>query len=110
MPGPLVTVAATIICPHGIPVQSMPSAPRVMAGGAPVITFADTNVVSGCPFMAGPVPMPCVRVQWLMGTTRVLVGGQPAVIQGGTGLAIAAQGSPNGPAQVVQTQPRVVAT
>jgi uncharacterized Zn-binding protein involved in type VI secretion len=110
MPGPLVTVASTVICPHAIPAQMMPSAPRVMAGGAPVITFADTTLISGCPFMAGNVPMPCVRVQWLMGTTRVLVGGQPAVIQGGTGLAIAAQGSPNGPAQVVQTQPRVVAT
>jgi uncharacterized Zn-binding protein involved in type VI secretion len=110
MPGPLVTVASTVICPHGIPVQSMPSAPRVMAAGAPVVTFADTNVVSGCPFNVSGVPMPCVRVQWLMGTTRVLVGGQPAVILGGTGLAIAAQGSPNGPAQVVQAQPRVIAT
>jgi len=110
MPGALATVAATIMCPHGIPVQTMPASPRVLAGGAPVITFADTNLVSGCPFMAGPVAMPCVRVQWLMGTTRVLVNGQPAVILGGTGLAIAAQGSPNGPAQVVQTQPRVIAT
>lgn len=98
------------MCPHGIPVQMIPSAPRVLAGGAPVITFADTTVIAGCPFMAGLVAMPCVRVQWIMGTTRVLVGGQPAVIQGGTGLAIAAQGSPNGPAQVVQTQPRVTAT
>ena len=75
-----------------------------------MVTFADTTLIAGCPFMAGPVAMPCVRVQWLMGTTRVLAGGQPIVIQGGTGLAIAAQGSPNGPAQVVQTQPRVTAT
>jgi hypothetical protein len=109
MPGPVVTVASTAMCPHAGVVTIISSDARVMAGGAPVATIADQFMVAGCSF-APVVPMPCVIVQWIVAATRVLVNGTPPVLQTGVGLCIAATGAPNGPPIVVLAQPRVVMT
>jgi uncharacterized Zn-binding protein involved in type VI secretion len=111
MSGPVVHVGATIICPHGGPVQVLGGNPRVTLDGMPVATMADQYVVSGCAFtVPGPKPQPCLRVQWLTPAVRVLVGGSPVILQSSSGLCFSPENIPQGPPTVVATQPRVVAS
>jgi hypothetical protein len=111
MPTPLFHVGASAICPHGGQVTVISVNTRVLVGGAAVATMADTCTVAGCAFTVPPgVPQPCVRVQWLVPAARVLVMGQPALIQTSTGLCLSAEQIPQGPPTVVATQPRVLGT
>ncbi len=110
MPGFLVHVGASIICTHAAPVNAISSNTRVLVNGMPVATLADTFLVAGCPFTlptTPPKPQPCVRVQWLVPATRVLINGQPAILQLSSGLCLSAEQIPQGPPTVVATQTRV---
>ena len=80
MPGPLLHLGATVLCSHGG--QAMPAAPnpRVLASGQPGATMAAPYMVAGCPFVPPGGNGPCVTAQWVVAATRVLVGGQPAVL------------------------------
>ena len=105
MPGPVVHLGATVICSHGG--QATPVAPftRVVVSGQPVVTLTSPYVVAGCP-LPPAAGGPCVTAQWVVGSTRVLAGGAPLVLQGGTAVC-----APTGvPLIVLVTQPRVVAT
>jgi hypothetical protein len=82
---------------------------RVLVSGQPVATFGDTYTVAGCVFTVPPgKPQPCVKVQWLVPATRVLVNGQPAILQTSVGLCQSAEQIPAGPPTVIATQPRVI--
>lgn len=110
MPGPIFDVGGSAMCPHGIPVTVVSTNTRVLLGGVPAATMGDTYMVAGCPFtLPGGKPQPCVRAQWLTPATRVLVNGQPVIVQSTTGLAISADQIPNGPPMIVSAQPRVIA-
>jgi len=105
MPGFAVQVGATVLCAHAG--QAMPSAPnpRVLVGNQPIVTLSSPFVVAGCA-LTGTVVPPCVTGQFVVGATRVLVGGTPVVIQSGSSVCV-----PTGtPLQVVVTQVRVTAT
>jgi hypothetical protein len=80
MPGPLLHVGAVATCPHGMGQLSIISSnARVLVSGQPVATAADTGVIAGCAFTVPTgKPQPCTSVKWLMPSTRVTVGGQPA--------------------------------
>jgi hypothetical protein len=109
MPGPLYHVGAPAICPHGGQVTVISTNARVLVSGMPVATLADQCVVAGCAF--APVkPQPCIRVQWFTPATRVLINGQPPLLQTSTGLCFSAEQAPQGPPTIVSTQPRVIAT
>ncbi|HUP60697.1 MAG TPA: hypothetical protein VNA69_09800 [Thermoanaerobaculia bacterium] len=109
MPGPLYHASAAAICPHGGQVTVIPSAPRVLVSGLPVATMSDTTLVAGCAFtVPGPKPQPCIRVQWLVPATRILVNGQPALLQTSTGLCFSPESIPQGPPQILTTQTRVM--
>jgi hypothetical protein len=111
MPGPLLHVGATVICPHAAgQVTAIPSAPRVLVSGQPVVTLADQFLIAGCPFTVGTKPQPCVRVQWLVPAARVLVNGAPAILQTSVGLCLSADQIPAGPPNAVAVQPRVIGT
>jgi len=107
MSGTLFHQGATALCPHGAPVNAISSNTRVLVSGLPVATLADQYLIAGCPF-AGQTG-PCVRVQWLVPATRVLVNGVPPILNTSVGLALAATQAPLGPPVVAATQPRVVA-
>ena len=107
MPGPLFHVGAQAICPHGGQVTTVSSNTRVLAGGQPVATLADQFMVAGCAFTVPPSkPQPCLKVQWLTPAARVLVGGQPAVLQTSQGLCLSPEQIPQGPPSVLVTQVR----
>ena len=115
MPGFLLHTNAVVQCTHGIPAQIPPVQPRVVVSGQPVATMASQILIAGCPFtIPGPKPQPCVTVKWLMPAARVLVMGQPALVQPtpgvGHGLCLSAEQIPNGPPMVSAMQPRVFAT
>ena len=111
MPGFLFHVGASAICPHGGQVTTISSNARVLVSGMPVATFADVSVVAGCAFTVPPgKPQPCVKVQWLVPAVRVLINGQPALLQTSTGLCLSAEQIPGGPPVIVATQTRVVGT
>jgi hypothetical protein len=105
MPGPILHLGATVLCTHGG--QAVPTAPnpRVLVSGQPVATIAAPYAVAGCTFAPPAGNGPCVTGQWVVGATRVLVAGQPVVIQAGTSVC-APTGTPLVP---VVAQTRVVA-
>jgi uncharacterized Zn-binding protein involved in type VI secretion len=111
MPGPIVHVGASIICPHGGPANVVTTNSRVLVSGQPVATLADQYLITGCAFtVPSGKPQPCVRVQWLTPAARVFVNGQPVILQTSTGLCLSAEQIPQGAPIVVTTQPRVTAT
>lgn len=102
MPGFLLHVGATVLCAHGG--QAMPTSPnpRVTVGGQPVVTQAAPYTVAGCAFVPPAGNGPCVTAQWIVGATRVLVGGQPVLLQDSQAIC-----TPTGtPLTVVVTQVR----
>jgi uncharacterized Zn-binding protein involved in type VI secretion len=108
MPGLLFHVGAVATCPHAIPIQVIPSNVRVLVNGMPAATLGDQFVVTGCPFTVPPgKPQPCVRVQWLAPATRILINGQPAILNLSSAMCLSADQIPNGPPIVISTQPRV---
>jgi uncharacterized Zn-binding protein involved in type VI secretion len=80
---------------------------RVLVSGMPVATMGDQYLVAGCAFTIPP-PQPCLRVQWLVPAMRVLVNGQPAILQSSVGLCLGPTQAPQGPPTIIATQPRVV--
>ena len=107
MPGFLLNLGATVLCSHGG--QATPTAPnpRVLLSGQPATTLGAPYMVAGC---AMPPPTagngPCVTGQWLMGATRVLIGGQPALLQASPSIC-----APTGtPMTVAVVQTRVTGT
>ena len=111
MPGPLFHVGNTAMCPHGGMAQTLSSNTRVLVNGMPVATIADQTLIAGCVFtLPGPKPSPCVKVQWLVPATRVLIMGQPALLQTSTGLCQSPEQAPQGPPVVTVNQPRVIGT
>ena len=113
MPGAIYHVGATAICPHGGQVNTLSSNARVLVGGMPAATIADTSLVAGCAFQlpgTPPIPSPCLRVQWLVPAVRVQVMGQPVLLQTSPSLCFSPAQLPQGPASVIVNQPRVIAT
>jgi hypothetical protein len=110
MPGPLFTVGAVAMCPHGGQITTISSNSSVLASGLPVALVTDQFLVAGCAFMVGSVPQPCIKVVWTTPTVETLINGQPAVTALSVGLCIAANGAPGGPAIVASTQPLAVAS
>ena len=88
MPGFLLHVGAMEQCPHQIPINPVSGNTRVFVSGQPVVTLSDTFPIAGCPFFVGTKPQPCVRVQWTSAATRVLVNGQPPLLQTSMGLCM----------------------
>lgn len=111
MPGELYHVGATALCPHGGAVSTVSSNVRVKVSGMAVATVNDLSLVAGCVFtIPGPKPQPCVKVQWVVPAVRVKVMGSPALLKTAVGLCQSAEQIPQGPANIVVTQPRVKGT
>jgi hypothetical protein len=111
MPGALFHVGAAASCPHGGQVSTISTNTRVLVGGQPVATLGDDFPIAGCAFTVPPgKPQPCVKVRWIAPATRVVVNGQPAILQTSAGVCQSAEQIPGGPPVVTATQPRVVGT
>jgi hypothetical protein len=101
----LLTVASTMMCPHGGTVTAVPGQTQAIAD-APLLRGSDTFIVAGCPFVIALVPSPCVSVQWVLTATRVQAGGDFVLNEASVGLCLAATQAPQGAVLIAQTQPR----
>ena len=102
---PIVTTAATVMCPHGGTVILSTTNAEAQAEGAPMCLVTDIHTVAGCPFtLPGPVPEPCVTVRWQAGAAMTAVRGTPVLLQTSVGLCYNVKQVPQGPAIVVTTQ------
>lgn len=107
MPG-FLTTASSMMCPHGGSVMASPSSTSVQAGGAPILTTADTFTIAGCAFtLPGGVPSPCMTVQWVQGAAKSTRGGAPTLTLTSIGLCLAGTQAPQGPVVITSTQPQV---
>jgi hypothetical protein len=110
MPGFLIHVGATTICPHGGQISIASTNTRVFVGSKqqPVAIQSDTFNVAGCAFTVPTgKPQPCVTVKWLVAATRIMVGGKLVVLQNSVGVCQSADQIPQGPPNVAMTQIRV---
>src|SRR5262249_32063252 len=64
MPGNLLTVASTVLCPHGGRALLLTSNTRVLGRDGLVLLESDIHTVVGCPFTVGSKYSPCVRIEW----------------------------------------------
>lgn len=105
MPGPLLHVGASVMCPHGG--QAQPAEPnrRVWVAGQPTVTMSMVFTVTGCG-LVGPAQEgggPCVIATWVTGATRVTAGGVPLLLADSVAVC-----SPTGtPLTTARTQTRV---
>jgi hypothetical protein len=106
----VLTVGAGALCPHGAPLQIVPSQVKVLFGGQPAATTADTFLVTGCPFtVPSGKPQPCVTARFAP-ALKLLLRGTPAVLRSSTSICQSPEQIPQGPAVVTATQVRVMAT
>jgi hypothetical protein len=111
MPGYLLAVDSTLMCPHAGQVSIVTSNSRVKLNGQPAVTQPDTYTISGCPFTLPPGnPHPCVLAKWMVVATRVKIAGSFGVLKDSTALCQAADQAPQGPPNIIVTQMRVKGT
>lgn len=92
------------MCPHGGVVTHVPqSYTAYRVDGRLPMLMTDHYLVSGCPNAYGPMG-PCLRVQWLQGSTMLIVKGSPALTRESVGLCMTSSGVAAGPAIVTYTQ------
>ena len=107
----LLHAGLTAMCPHGASLQATPSQVRVKLSGQFALVQSDIAMVSGCPWqipgLPTPVLDPCLKVQWLMGSLRIKLSGQPALLKSSPSLSTSVTQIPAGPAQIMLTQLRV---
>lgn len=108
---PVLPAGMAVNCPHGAAATVVPSQPRVLVGGQPVLVQSDQGIVAGCPFtLPNGTPSPCVTVRWVSASVRVKANGVPILLQSSSTLCLAATQAPQGPAIVPSGSPRVLAT
>jgi hypothetical protein len=96
-----------MMCPHGGTVSAITTNTRAKAGGDFLLRSSDTFVISGCPFMIGPSPHPCVQVQWVQPDTRSQVMSDFTLSEQSVGLCVAPDQAVQGTVLVSFTQPQV---
>jgi hypothetical protein len=102
----LLTVASTMICPHGGTVIATPGSPRAQAR-SPILRGSDTFVIVGCSFNVAGAPNPCVSVRWVQTATRVKHGGDLVLNEASVGLCLSGTQAPQGTVLIAATQQEV---
>ena len=107
MAAALLTTAASLTCPHGGTVVIASGNSQVLAGGALALA-TDTFTITGCAYQlstpGGPVPHPCVKVQWTTTNQSCTVGGVATLSADSKGLCLAADQVPQGPVAISPAQ------
>lgn len=106
---PVLTTASQAQCVHGGQVLLLTSNTTLFSGGSPVLLETDVHIVTGCPFTAGTVYMPCVTVQWSAAAASLTVNGAGVLVATSIGLCLNAAGAPQGVAIVSGAVPALEA-
>jgi hypothetical protein len=109
MGDPLLTVSASVQCPHGGLGTIVPSQSAVTAGDT-VCTADDDVTIEGCGFMVGNVASPCVTVEWQDDAGACTAGGSAILTTGTEGQCLSAESAPQGPVILDAGQTAAVTT
>jgi hypothetical protein len=104
------TIASALQCPHGGTVTAATRDTRVKANGNFVIRATDTYVIAGCTYTIGPMPHPCVRVDWHVHAEHHKSHGDWSLTESSVGYCLAADGGMQGSVVVSSTQVRAGGT
>jgi len=108
MPAPVLTQAATIMCPHGGRATVVPkNTGQVHVENSPVLVQFDVFTIAACVFNISGSPAPCLSIQWTMPSTVLFANGEPVLLTTSTGLCMG--GSGGVPAIVTPGQTTVLA-
>jgi len=110
MPGFILHVGASMICPHGGQVSVISSNTRVTVNGQQIVTATDNFMIAGCIFNISGAPHPCIITKWIVSSTRVFINGQPTILNNSVGLCQSADQSVQGPPNIIASQLRVRGT
>lgn len=103
MSKPVLTLASTLICPHGGQAMASDQVSRVTIVGTPVITQDMALPIAGCPLPASTSPGPCISGRFTTAASRVTVMGHPVLLADSISTS-----TPAGlPMQVLAVQQRV---
>jgi hypothetical protein len=91
-------------------VSAITSNTRVMAASSPLVRASDTFMIAGCVFAIGPVPHPCMQVQWVQPDTGSQVMSDFTLSEDSVGLCVAADMAVQGTVLINFTQPQVSGT
>jgi len=104
MPGTLLTVGSTIMCPHGGQAQLVTTNANVFGPDGLLLLESDIHPIVGCPFTVGSKYSPCVKITWSAGASKLKVGGKSPLLETSAGKCIGAEGAIQGAAIVAVTQ------
>jgi hypothetical protein len=111
MPGPVLTALARPQCPHGGPGTLIPGATKVLVEGGLVLLAGDAGSFLGCAFTVPTgKPQPCVKAQFTLPASKVLVENKPVLLLNPADLALSAEQVPGGPVVWGSVQAKVIAT
>ena len=100
---PILTMASTVVCPHGGMAQLVTTNTEALIEGSPVLLQTDVHPIVGCPFTPAAYS-PCVVIRWVTAATQTAVHNVPVLLQTSVGLCLNAAQAPQGTAIVVQVQ------
>ncbi|MBN3753677.1 hypothetical protein G3N95_12065 [Paraburkholderia sp. Tr-20389] len=103
----LLNTQSMLMCPHGGTVQTIPGNQNVMIGGAVAARSTDTFIITGCPYMLGPAPHPCVQVKWVQPAAKSQADGDFLLTQSSVGLCIAPDQAVQGTVLINMAQQQV---
>lgn len=107
--GAILTKSATMMCPHGGTINATVAGASRATAGDPILAESDLFLISGCPFMIGNSPHPCVTVQWIAPATKVTASQSKILTTDSQGLCKAADQAPQGPPTLTPAQTRATA-
>lgn len=107
MPGRALTTGSTVQCPHGGRAVLTTANARTAAATGNALLAGDIHTVAGCAFTIGPKPSPCIRIEWAASATKLTVDGTGVLLESSVGTCYSPESAPQGPALVVQAEPKV---
>ena len=104
MPGPLLTTASKIMCPHGGTAVLKTSNSTTSASAARVLLESDVHDVFGCSFTIASNYRPCRTIEWSAGASKVKVDNTRVLLRTSVGACKSGEGITQGIALITYTQ------
>jgi hypothetical protein len=107
--GAILTKSATMMCLHGGTITATVAGAKRATACDPILTESDLFLISGCPFMTGPNPHPCMTVEWIAPATKVKASQSAILTTDSQGLCKAADQTPQGAPLLTPAQTKAMA-
>jgi hypothetical protein len=108
MPGPILTTASRIQCPHGGQAVLQTKNTHTSAG-ATALLETDIHTVTGCTFTVGTKYSPCLTIEWSAGAGAVTIDGTAVLVKSSIGKCKNDGGLVQGIAVITLTQQKASA-